>query len=195
MRCVLPSGIEVTADTVLAQQTRLLQLTIDWRLLTGQSIQTTLLGGPKATVLLDHIDALAGRPFVVFSQWVNVLDLIGNTFTEVGISFAEFTGRNLVTREYQLEQWNKGQRQALLVTIDAGGVGRDFTHADTAFFLDRTFNPKRNLQAEDRLWRHGQTRPVNIYDIFARNTIEEHVHNVDDIKTQVADNTVEALVE
>lgn len=195
MRCQLPNGDDCEVDTVLAQQTRLLQLCIDWRLLSDASLYSAALEGPKAIALMAHIEALDGRPFVVFSQWTGVLDLVSTMLADRGIASAEFTGKNLVTREDQLGLWNNSHVQALLVTIAAGGVGRDFTHADTAFFLDRSFNPKANLQAEDRLWRHGQTKPVNVYDIYARNTIEEHVHNVDDNKTHVANITVEALAE
>lgn len=194
MYCKLPTGELITADTSLAQQTRLLQLACDWQLLRGENIgHGDDYSGPKEQIFLDLVEGLEGRPFVVFSQWERLVSLLFNRLLKEGLSCAMFTGANVETRNYNLDIWRTGDVQALLVTLSAGGVGLDFTHADTAFFLDRSFNPKANAQAEDRLWRHGQTRAVTVYDLYCEGTIEEHVHDTNDSKTHVADNIVDSL--
>jgi SNF2 family DNA or RNA helicase len=189
----LPNGILVTADTDLARTTRLLQLCVDWRLLIRQAPLNEY-DGPKKQVLLDHISMVGTRQFVVFSQWANVVGLVYHFLAVNGIESSVFTGRNLTTRETGLELWKEGHTQALLVTIAAGGTGRDFTEASEAFFLDRSWNPKVNEQAEDRLYRHGQTRPVTIYDFYVTGTIEdERVFPTLKEKEDLVQSIVEAL--
>lgn len=189
----LPNGILVTADTDLAKTTRLLQLCVDWRLLIPQ-VPLNEYDGPKKQALLDHISMVGTRQFVVFSQWANVIDLVYHFLAVNGIESSVFTGRNLATRETGLELWKEGHTQALLVTIAAGGTGRDFTEASEAFFLDRSWNPKVNEQAEDRLYRHGQTRPVTIYDFYVNGTIEdERVFPTLQAKEDLVQSIVESL--
>jgi SNF2 family DNA or RNA helicase len=170
--CTLPTGDVVTADTDLARTTRLLQLCVDWKLLIPQ-VPFTQYDGPKKQVLLDHVEMIDGRQFVVFSQWANVIDLVYHLLEDLKVYSSVFTGRNIATREIGLREWKAGETQALLVTIAAGGTGRDFTEASEALFLDRSWNPKVNEQAEDRLYRHGQTRPVTIYDFYCEDTVED----------------------
>ena len=190
-RAVTPNNVEVFTDTVLARDTRLLQTCVDWQLLEPLS-HNVALQGPKADALREHVSTLQGAPFVVFSQWDSVVQLVRNMLRKAHVNVSTFTGANVRTRDAELAQWKRGETQGLLVTLAAGGVGLDFTHASTAFFLDRSWNPKANEQAEDRLYRHGQTQPVHIIDFYARDTIEEHVLYVDDTKERIADSVVEA---
>ena len=43
------------------------------------------------------------------------------------------------------------------------------------FVLDRDWNPQQDLQAQDRCHRIGQTRPVIVYRIVTKNTVEEQL--------------------
>jgi len=65
-----------------------------------------------------------------------------------------------------------------LATLGAGGEGITLTAADTTIFLQRSFSSVKNSQAEDRNHRIGQDRPVEVIDIIAADTIEEHVHEI-----------------
>lgn len=191
----LPTGDIVTADTVLAQTTRLLQLCVDWQLLVPQEPGWAY-AGPKEQALMELVDQLQGRQFVLFSQWANVIDLIYNLLAGEDITCSVFTGRNLATRQTGLEFWKGGHTQGLLVTLGAGGTGLDFTEASEAFFLDRSWNPKVNEQAEDRLYRHGQRNAVTIYNLFCTGTVEDdRVFPTLERKEKLADALVESLAE
>lgn len=195
MRVTLPTGDEILCDSELSQSTRLLQLCVDWQLLLGESCRSLTLRGTKADALLETIEQLNGRPFVVFSQWSRAIDMLGNRLRKENVSFRTFTGENAETRDRGLDEWNAGKAQGLLVTIQAGGTGLDFTHASDAFFLDRSWNPKLNEQAEDRLHRHGQTRPVIVKDFYFEDSREEVVMDVLDGKTEISDAVVGELEE
>ena len=62
-----------------------------------------------------------------------------------------------------------------LICLKAGGFGLTLTEADYVFVLDPWWNPAAEAQAIDRTHRIGQTRPVNVYRLVSRDTIEEKV--------------------
>ena len=68
-----------------------------------------------------------------------------------------------------------GDAPVFLISLKAGGVGLNLTEADYCFLLDPWWNPATEAQAIDRTHRIGQTRPVNVYRLIARDTIEEKV--------------------
>lgn len=60
-----------------------------------------------------------------------------------------------------------------LLSTKAGGLGINLTAADTVIIHDIDFNPYNDKQAEDRCHRMGQTRPVSIYRLISKGSIEE----------------------
>ena len=62
-----------------------------------------------------------------------------------------------------------------MISLRAGGTGLNLTAADHVFLLDPWWNPAVEDQAADRAHRIGQERPVMIYRIVARETVEERV--------------------
>ncbi|MEE2672274.1 MAG: C-terminal helicase domain-containing protein, partial [Myxococcota bacterium] len=63
----------------------------------------------------------------------------------------------------------------MLVSLKAGGTGLNLTAADHIFLLDPWWNPAVEDQAADRAHRIGQTRPVVVHRLIARNTVEERI--------------------
>ena len=74
-----------------------------------------------------------------------------------------------------LERFRTGDDPVFLISLKAGGFGLNLTEADYCFLLDPWWNPATENQAIDRTHRIGQTRPVNVYRLIARDTIEEKV--------------------
>ena len=62
-----------------------------------------------------------------------------------------------------------------LISLKAGGTGINLTAADYVIHLDPWWNPAVEDQATDRAHRIGQTRPVTVYRLIARGTIEEQI--------------------
>jgi len=62
-----------------------------------------------------------------------------------------------------------------LISLKAGGVGLNLTAADYVIHLDPWWNPAVELQASDRAHRIGQEKPVFVYKIIARDTVEEKI--------------------
>ena len=62
-----------------------------------------------------------------------------------------------------------------LLSTRAGGLGINFTAADTVIFYDSDWNPTVDQQAMDRAHRLGQTKPVTVYRLITQNSIEERI--------------------
>lgn len=60
--------------------------------------------------------------------------------------------------------------------------------ANHMFLVDIHWNPQLEAQACDRIYRVGQTRPVNVYKFICSNTIETRILNIQSHKLQIAEN-------
>ena len=78
-------------------------------------------------------------------------------------------------RQRVIDRFKSGTAPVFLISLKAGGFGLNLTEADYCFLLDPWWNPATEQQAIDRIHRIGQQRPVNVYRIVARGTIEEKV--------------------
>jgi SNF2 family DNA or RNA helicase len=164
-----PSRVEV-----LAVLTQLRQLACHPRLLDAGSEVTSSKHARLHELLEELVDE--GRQVLVFSQFVRQLDLVAGALDARGVSFERLVGETSVgARLSAVEKFSEGQAPIFLVSLKAGGVGLNLTAADTVIFLDPWWNPAAEAQAADRAHRIGQTKPVTIYRLVARGTLEETV--------------------
>ena len=75
----------------------------------------------------------------------------------------------------------------MLVSLKAGGTGLNLTAADHVFLFDPWWNPAVEDQAADRAHRIGQTRPVMVYRMVAKDTVEERILALQDSKRALMD--------
>jgi SNF2 family DNA or RNA helicase len=128
----------------------------------------------KLDALMELLEDNPGERFVVFSQFRQLVDLLARRLNNERIPYATYTGANVNTRDTELADFASGRGRVFIGTISAGGVGVDGLQnaASTIVFLDRTWSPALNSQAEDRLHRDGQKSVVNVVDIMARGTVD-----------------------
>lgn len=74
------------------------------------------------------------------------------------------------------EGWLAGDFRTLVISAAAGAYGGNFQRADTVVFAETPTAPAAREQAERRIWRAGQDRPVIYYDIMADGGIDDAVH-------------------
>jgi len=60
--------------------------------------------------------------------------------------------------------------------------------ANHMFLVDVHWNPQLEAQASDRIYRVGQTKPVNVYKFICSNTIETRILKIQSHKLQIAEN-------
>jgi len=115
-----------------------------------------------------------GHRALVFSQFTGFLAKVRDRLDHEGITYCYLDGRTR-RRDRVLERFKGGTDPVFLISLKAGGFGLNLTEADYCFLLDPWWNPATEAQAIDRTHRIGQTRPVMVYRMVARDTIEEKV--------------------
>ncbi|KAI9449289.1 SNF2-family ATP dependent chromatin remodeling factor snf21 [Lactarius psammicola] len=138
----------------------------------------------KMMVLERLLDALfaRGHKVLVFSQFVTMLDVIEDWAHECKqwplCRIDGSTGP--LERRAEMDRFQQGGNapdapRLFLLSTRAGGLGINLTAADTVVFYDQDWNPQMDLQAQDRAHRIGQTRPVLIFRLVSRHTIESKI--------------------
>ena len=133
------------------------------------------LGEPSAKLdlVMDLILDNPEKQFVVFSQFKSAIKLLELRLRKKNVSYVILTGdTSQADRGHFVQRFQNGRAQVFAGTIQAGGVGITLHAASTAIFLDRTWSPAVNAQAEDRLHRIGQKDAVQIIDVMAKNTVD-----------------------
>ncbi|QYF95353.1 DEAD/DEAH box helicase [Massilia sp. PAMC28688] len=138
-------------------------------------------------------DLLANRHKVlVFSQFVDHLTLIRRHLETRGVSYQYLDGAtSMQERQKRVEAFQGGEGDVFLISLKAGGVGINLTAADYVIHMDPWWNPAVEDQASDRAHRMGQQRPVTIYRLVARHTIEEGIVELHKHKRDLADSLLE----
>lgn len=140
--------------------------------------------------LLELVDDIVsnGEKVVIFSNWVMPLHHVYYYLRKKNIGTAVYTGTmSQDDREKQKEMFiNKPNCKVFLGTIGAAGVSHTLTVATNMIFYDDPWDAATKNQAEDRIHRAGTTRPVNIYTIVARNTVDERVEAILEKKKNVS---------
>ncbi|HEY2517622.1 MAG TPA: DEAD/DEAH box helicase [Polyangiaceae bacterium] len=170
---------------VLEALLRLRQAACHSALVPGQQAATS----SKVEALLEALeDATAdGHKALVFSQWTGFLDLVEPALKAANIPFARLDGstrdRAGVVETFQ----DEAGPPVMLVSLKAGGTGLNLTAADHVFLLDPWWNPAVEDQAADRAHRIGQERPVMVYRLVARDTVEERILSLKEKKRALAE--------
>jgi len=143
----------------------------------------------KVDALVEALAQAAadGHKAIVFSQWTSLLDRVEPHLKEAGLAFTRLDGttrdRGAVVETFQSE----GGPPVLLASLKAGGAGINLTAADHVFLLDPWWNPAAEDQAADRAHRIGQDKPVFVYRLVAKDTVEEGILALQSRKRAVAD--------
>jgi SNF2 family DNA or RNA helicase len=129
---------------------------------------------------------------LVFSQFVDHLTLLRKHLDERGIRYQYLDGSTpMQERKRRVDAFQAGDGDLFLISLKAGGVGINLTAADYVIHMDPWWNPAVEDQASDRAHRMGQQRPVTIYRLVTRHTIEEGIVDLHRHKRDLADSLLE----
>ncbi len=181
----LESGDEPGHIVVLAEIMKLRRLCCHPRLLLPES----RLPGSKLTLFGEIIEELRSNRHkaLVFSQFVDHLAIIREYLDEKGISYQYLDGSTPAGRRRErISAFQNGEGELFLISLKAGGSGLNLTAADYVIHMDPWWNPAVEDQASDRAHRIGQTRPVTIYRLVTKGTIEEQIVKLHREKRELA---------
>lgn len=154
----------------------------------------TDIASSKETVFLEIVEELIANNHraLVFSQFVRHLSLVKAALDRLGVTYLYLDGATPIARRDALvKQFQAGKADLFLISLKAGGLGLNLTAADYVIHLDPWWNPAIEEQAADRAYRLGQTRPVTIYRLIAKHTIEEKIIALHHTKRDMADHLLE----
>ena len=174
---------------VLAEITRLRELCCDPSLL----YENYEGGAAKLDTIIELVESAhcSGEKTLVFSQFVQFLDIIAVTLDEHGIPYFMITGSTPKRQRIQLvNEFNEDDTPVFLVSLKAGGTGLNLTGASVVIHSDPWWNLAAENQATDRAHRIGQKRAVSVYKVIAKDTIEERVVALQHAKSKLADKLV-----
>lgn len=103
------------------------------------------------------------EPIVVFARFRQDIANIQKVCVGLGRSFSEISGR---TDEY--DDWDAGKTSVLIVQIESGAEGLDFTRAKYAIYYTLTHKLWQYTQSRKRLHRPGQKNPVTYYFLTSK---------------------------
>ncbi len=172
---------------ILAEITRLRQACCNPQLVIKQ-------GAPASSKLAQFSETLDEllqnhHKALVFSQFVGHLKILEHQLKDKGISYQYLDGATPVKeRKRRVSAFQAGEGDIFLISLKAGGVGLNLTAADYVIHMDPWWNPAVEDQASDRAHRIGQSRPVTVYRMVMKNTIEEQIIALHEQKRDLADN-------
>ena len=144
----------------------------------------------KSSALISKLINLSenNHKTLIFSQFVNHLDVIQNLLEKEGLSFSRLDGSmNQKKRQASIDSFTEGSVSCMLISLKAGGVGLNLTTADHVIHMDPWWNPAVEDQAIARAVRMGQKNKVNVIRFIAKGTIEEDIIKLHESKRGLAD--------
>nr|WP_199162241.1 DEAD/DEAH box helicase [Elizabethkingia sp. ASV34] len=145
----------------------------------------------KIEILTEQIENKSKEhKILVFSQFVEMLDLIKAKLDEKSIRYEYLTGqtqnRGAKVQHFQ----NNEEVRVFLISLKAGGTGLNLTEADYVYLVDPWWNPAVENQAIDRSYRIGQTKNVVAVRMICSGTIEEKMMNLQKKKKKLAQDLI-----
>jgi len=181
-------GVARSQIVILEALLKLRQVCCDPRLVKSLSTRKQqAAGSAKLADLMQMLEDLLeeNRKILVFSQFTSMLELIEEELEERNIPYAILTGETR-DRGAQVAAFQQGAVPVFLISLKAGGVGLNLTAADTVIHYDPWWNPAAENQATDRAWRIGQDKPVFVYKLIAKGTLEEKIQLLQQKKSDLA---------
>ena len=148
----------------------------------------------KLKVFADTVEELLSNNHkaLVFSQFVGHLALIREYLDRKRISYQYLDGStSLKKRRQRINCFQNGEGDLFLISLKAGGSGLNLTAADYVIHMDPWWNPAVEDQASDRAHRIGQERPVTVYRLVMKGSIEEQIMELHKQKRDLANSLLE----
>ncbi|MGE0867548.1 MAG: DEAD/DEAH box helicase [Kofleriaceae bacterium] len=181
----------LTQQRMICNGLALRDFTATWPALEGDRRQSEVLvaslHSPKLAELRDLVSDVVvtqQRKVVVFSQWRRMLTLAAwvtrDVLARAGVRAAFFTGEESQRRRSEnIVAFHDDPATRVLFATDAGGVGLNLQRAASCCVnLELPWNPAVLEQRIGRIFRLGQTQPVDIYNLVAATGIEDRIANL-----------------
>ena len=185
------NGLEKSRMSIFSALLRLRQICCHPRLYDMNEMKGSI-GSGKFEHLKDMLEDIIdnGHRILLFSQFVNMLDIVKDWLDRTGIQYEYLTGKTK-DRQGAVERFNNNENiKIFLISLKAGGTGLNLTGADYVIHYDPWWNPAVEDQATDRAYRIGQKKKVFVYRLITKNTVEEKIQKLKSAKRNLVDSVI-----
>ncbi|CAG9463875.1 unnamed protein product [Pedinophyceae sp. YPF-701] len=150
----------------------------------------------KIEALREEIDLMLQKDpsakCIVFSQFTSILDIIEFRLQQCGVKTVKLQGSmSLEQRDAVIDKFtNDPSVVVFLMSLKAGGVALNLTAASHVMLMDPWWNPAVEQQAQDRIHRLGQYKPISVTRFIIAGTIEERILKLQEKKQLMFESTV-----
>lgn len=177
-----------TLSMITVKMTRLQQVT-DHVSLVGEGAEST-----KLEILMEKIgEAISsGGKSLVFTRFAEMAKIISKRLESDGIGHRVIMGEVAhEDRQTFVNDLNNDPEVKVLIGTEAAAYGLNLQGASYVFMYDLPWSISKTLQREDRAHRMGQTKPVTVYNLIAKGTIDSYVLNVISKKRKLANEVLQ----
>lgn len=182
-------GVQRSKIIVLSMLTRLRQLCCDPRLL-YENYEGT---GAKIQACMEYIETCRAshKKILLFSQFTSLLALLEKELIATDIPYYLLKGSTpKIKRQQMVNAFNNDDTSVFLISLKAGGTGLNLTSAEVVIHFDPWWNVSAQNQATDRAYRIGQHNNVQVVKLIAKDTIEEKILHLQDLKKDLSESII-----
>ena len=175
--------IQLKTNNLLSLITRLRQATSCPNVLTTNIIESTKI--ERCCELVEEIVS-NGDKVVIFSNFKEPVYTLQEKLKEYSPLIATGDIEESIVADNIYKFQNNEINKVFIGTIQKLGTGFTLTKASYAIFIDLPWTYSLQEQAEDRIYRIGSEKPVFIYRLVCKNTIDELVLSIVERKDAIS---------
>ena len=184
--------VEINTATILSMVTRLRQATACPSILSSEKISAVKID--RAVDLVDQI-INNDEKIVIFSVFKPTLNELAKRLKQYNplICTGDLSDAEISSNIDKFQ--NDNIHKVILATTSKMGTGITLNRASYAIFIDSPWTAAQAEQCEDRIHRIGSKKPVFIYYLWAKDTIDERVKSIIETKEAMADYIIDDKVD
>lgn len=124
---------------------------------------------PYVVRFIDSLLAEGKRP-VIFVHHKVLMSRVMNHYKDKTVN--SYGGPNMYRRDEAVRKFQNKEVPMIVCSLQASSTGITLTSSDTAVFLEYLWSPAVSQQAQDRIHRLTQTKPVTIYNLYCAESVE-----------------------
>lgn len=147
-----------------------------------------LMQSVKVKKVLEILNKDRKRKTIIFSEFTSLLKILDIALHEKGFSCLPYNGSmNKVEKQNTLFQLKSNPKYTvLLCSLKCGSLGLNLTFCSQVILYEPFWNPAVGAQAIDRVYRIGQTKSVDVWEFFVKNSVEQRIKDLQDKKRNIA---------
>jgi SNF2 family DNA or RNA helicase len=171
-----------TLGIIPVKMLRLKQATGHPSVITGEPEKST-----KLDALLELLEPVikSGEKAIIFTQFAQMANILLSQLNAYGPRIIDGSVP-AEDRQKAVQQFTNDPECKVIIMTEAGAYGLNLQAASYVVHYDMPWSIAKLMQREDRAHRIGQKKPVTVYNLIARNTIDEYVAKVLHKKNKVS---------